>query len=74
MSTVMSEGCGGSCQQGRLPCDCNRQTAREVNAEYDTLMARNDYDDALTMLGHRVVEWACAVGIIVLVYLIGRGY
>ena len=65
----MSVGCQGlGCNQGRTPesCDCllaNRELAEQVER------------DAMHMLGHRVVEWACAIGIITLVYLIAfRGF
>ena len=59
-------GCRGNCNQGRSPCDCwlaNRETAEQVER------------DMLHYIGHRVVEWACAIGVITLVYLIAfRGF
>jgi len=64
----MNIGCQGSgCQQGRTPqdCDCwlaNRELAADVN-------------DAWHLLGHRIVEWACVVGVVAIVYAIAfRGF
>jgi hypothetical protein len=48
-------------------CDChNRQTALEVNAEFETWRLRQDYDEAetITELGHRVIPWLCFSGIV----------
>ena len=75
----MNIGCqfgGCDCAAGKTVCDCvNQQIVQEVHAEFDTLAVREDWDEryALTELGHRVAEWFCAIGIVLVVGLIVFG-
>ena len=63
----MSVGCQGlGCNQGRTPesCNCwlaNRELAEQVER------------DALHYVGHRIVEWACSIGVVVMVAAIVFG-